>query len=64
MRHVPLKARPEIKEALRRIANRRNETKTFRQKVVAKLTRQIDRIDQSLMERKRELAAQKRQCAP
>lgn len=59
-RYIPLKERPKIKESLQRIANRRNETKAFREQVIAELTQQIDRIDESLRERKQELAARKR----
>lgn len=58
MRYIPLKNRPEFKEDLRRIANRRNVSKKLRLLAVADLKRQLDRIDEAL--KPRELAARKR----
>lgn len=57
MRYVPLRERPEFKEHLRRIANTCNVSKAFRAQVIADLTRQLDRIDESFRKRQAELAA-------
>jgi len=63
MRYIPLKNRPEIKEELRRIGNRRNVAKRLRLLAVADIKRQLDRIDQVLFKNRPKAAPKRRPAA-